>query len=249
MLDLDGVVRLGDRAIAGASGAVARLRAAGRPVAFVTNNSSQTAAEVGSQLAAFGIPGAGGDVITSAHAVATLVQADERVLVCGGPGVVEAVRAVGASVVEAGPADAVVVGFHRGFDYDTLAVAAGAVLDGARLLATNDDANYPTPDGLRPGAGALLAAVARAGGDAPAVVAGKGHRPMVELVRDRFGHGGVVVGDRPDTDGRFARDLGYRFALVLSGVTTDADLPATPMPELVAADLCAAVQLGLSAGW
>lgn len=249
MLDLDGVVRLGDRAIAGASDAVARLRAAGRPVAFVTNNSSQTAGEVGTQLAALGIPGAAGAVITSAHAAATLVHAGERVLVCGGRGVVDAVRAAGASVVAAGPADAVVVGFHREFDYERLSVAAAAVLAGARLLATNDDANYPTPEGLRPGAGALVAAVARASGDPPVVIAGKGHRPMVDLVRARCGATGVVVGDRPDTDGRFAREIGYRFALVLSGVTTEDDLPVVPPPDLVVADLRAAVEAGLSAGW
>ena len=57
---------------------------------------------------------------------------------------------------------------------------------------------------------------------------------MVGLLRDRLGDEGVVVGDRADTDGRFAVALGYRFALVLSGVTTTEDLPVEPAPWTVA---------------
>ena len=53
-----------------------------------------------------------------------------------------------------------------------------------------------------------------------------------------------MVGDRPDTDGRFALALGYRFALVLSGVTTA--LPVLPEPDLVAADLAGLVDQELS---
>jgi 4-nitrophenyl phosphatase len=117
------------------------------------------------------------------------------------------------------------------------------VRDGARLLATNDDATYPTPDGLIPGGGAILAGVSTAAGVAPEV-AGKPHRPMAALVRDRVGDEGVMVGDRPDTDGRFAVALGYRFALVLSGVTTT--LPVEPAPDSVAVDLATLVDQELA---
>jgi ribonucleotide monophosphatase NagD (HAD superfamily) len=68
------------------------------------------------------------------------------------------------------------------------------------------------------------------------VIAGKPHEAMCALVRDRLGPAGVVVGDRADTDGGFARALGYDFALVLSGVTTAADLPVEPEPVVVGAD-------------
>ena len=98
-------------------------------------------------------------MLTSALAAAVLVQPGERVLVCGGPGVVEAVEARGCTVVTDGPCEAVMVGFHRNFDYDGLRRAATAVHRGARLIGTNDDATYPTPDGPIPGGGAILAAV------------------------------------------------------------------------------------------
>ena len=147
----------------------------------------------------------------------------------------------GVRIVEAGPADAVVVGWDRGFDFSRLARAADAVRAGARLVGTNEDATFPTPDGLLPGAGALLAAVAYASGATPEV-AGKPHAPMRRLVRERVGSVTTVVGDRPSTDGALARALGARFALVLSGVTGERELDGLePAPDAVAPDLEALV--------
>ena len=174
-LDLDGVIWLADTPIPGAADAVRRLQATGEPVVFVTNNSSQPVGEVEAKLARHGVA-ATGEVITSAMAAARLLEPGERVLVCGGPGVVEAVEGRGAVVVRDGLADAVLVGFHREFDYERLRIAAAAVRAGARLLATNDDATYPTPDGPIPGGGAILASIATATGVRP-IVAGKPHAP------------------------------------------------------------------------
>jgi 4-nitrophenyl phosphatase len=235
LLDLDGVVWLAEQPIPGASEAVERLRAAGQRVLFATNNSAVPVGEQEAKLARHGIE-ARGDVVTSAMAAARVVVPGERVLVCGGPGIVEAVAARGALAVQGGDAEVVMVGFDRGFDYERLRVAARAVDRGARLIATNDDATYPTPDGPIPGGGALVAAVAYATGVTP-IVAGKPHPPMADLVRALGGSEGTVVGDRPDTDGAFARELGYRFALVLSGVTGVSDLPVDPAPDVVADSL------------
>src|SRR5918994_2163783 len=104
-------------------------------------------------------------------------------------------------------------------------------------------AAVPTPDGLIPGGGALVAAVAYAAGVRP-VVAGKPHRPMADLNRALAGGEVTVVGDRPETDGAFAAALGYRFALVLTGVTGEADLPVEPSPDVVAASLADLVVSG-----
>jgi 4-nitrophenyl phosphatase len=238
VLDLDGVLWLGDQPIPGAAEAVARLRSAGEDIVFCTNNSSQMVAEVAGKLARHGIPPEGG-VVTSGMAAAALVERGERVLVCGGAGVVEAIEGRGAIPVRDGPADAVMVGMHLDFDYERLRAASTAVLAGARLIATNDDATYPTSDGPIPGGGAILAAVETATG-VRAVVAGKPNAPMADLVRSRLGDTGTMVGDRPETDGRFAVALGYRFALVLSGVASSA-VGVEPIPDLVAADLAALV--------
>jgi 4-nitrophenyl phosphatase len=114
--------------------------------------------------------------------------------------------------------------------------AATLVRGGARLVATNDDGTYPTPEGPIPGAGSILASIETAAGTS-ASVAGKPHPPMADLVRSHVGAEGWVVGDRPETDGRFAEVLGFRFGLVLTGVTRPDDLPVTPEPEAVADDL------------
>jgi len=242
--DLDGVIWLSDRPIAGGAEAVARVRAAGDRVLFVTNNSFSPVADVEAKLARFGIPAAG-DVVTSAQAAAGLVTAGDRVLLAGGPGAAEALSQAGARILSAdldgAEADVVVVGFHRSFDYEGMRRASSAARGGARLIGTNDDATFPTPGGEIPGAGAILAGIAFAAGVEP-VVAGKPNPPMADLVRRRLGGVDelVLVGDRLDTDGRFARVLGARFALVLSGVTGAGDR-IEPPADLVAADLGAVV--------
>ncbi len=251
LCDLDGVVWLAHEPIPGSVEAIARLRASGRRVLFVTNNSMSLVADVEEALGAIGIPAAG-DVVTSAMAGASLVEPGERVLVAGGPGVVEAVAARGAEAVrndgsrEQGAFDAVVVGLHRDFDYDRLRAAATAVMDGARLIGTNGDTTFPTPRGLEPGGGSLLAAVATVA-DVQPNIAGKPNRPMADLIRSLVGDGSMVmVGDRADTDGAFAETIGCPFALVRTGVT-DLDV-AVPCPVAIeAADLAAVVD-ALAAG-
>ncbi len=245
-LDLDGVVWLGARPIPGAADAVARLRAAGERVAFVTNNSFGRRSDVAAKLADHGIE-PGDDIVTSAVVAAGLVAGGERALVCGGPGIVEELGRRGVDVVDAsdpaathGRFDVVVVGYHPTFDYHRMDTASAAVRAGARLLATNDDATYPMDAGIKPGGGAILASIVTASGVRPEV-AGKPHAPAADWVRERLGPDGVMVGDRPDTDGRFAVALGYRFGLVLSGVTTEADLPTDPPADLVAPDLATLV--------
>jgi len=246
--DLDGVVWRGDMPVPGSASAIDALRAAGWRVAFTTNNSSLRIADYVKRLAECGIGAEPDEVCTSAQAAAVLVAArvpaGARVLAAAGPGVVEALEERDLGIVAAPPADAVVVGFHRDFDFDGLARAADAVRAGAFYVATNLDPTYPVPGGMIPGAGALAAAVSTASGRRPEV-AGKPEQPMADLVRARYGSTGVVVGDRPSTDGAFAAALGWPFALVLSGVagSPGGEPVPDPPPPFVAADLARLVPL------
>jgi len=245
-LDLDGVVWRGIEGVPGSAEAVRLLQEAGERVLFVTNNSGRPVSDTEEKLAGLGIDAMGG-VVTSGMAAAALVSPGERVLGMCGPGCREEFERVGAEVVREGSTDAVVVGFHDDFDYRGLTAAVQAVLGGARLIGTNDDVTFPAHDGLRPGAGSLLAAVRAATGAEPEL-AGKPYGPMCDLVRSLVaGDDGecVMVGDRPDTDGRFARALGWRWSLVLSGLVGEADLPVDPEPDTVHADLLTAVRAHL----
>ena len=234
LCDLDGVVWLSHEPIAGSVEAIAALRAVGHRVLFVTNNSYAKVAQQEETLKSIGIP-ATGDVLTSSGAAATLLKRGQRVLVAGGPGVVEAVEQIGAIVAgrtddDSSPdaqlktdanIDAVIVGFHGTFDFESMRRASAAVRSGAVLIGTNDDATYPTSTGLIPGGGSILAAIATASGVAP-IVAGKPFAPMGELVRRTLGVNDLsscwMVGDRYSTDGAFAKTIGARFALVTSGI-------------------------------
>jgi HAD superfamily hydrolase (TIGR01450 family) len=244
LCDLDGVVWLAHQPIAGSVEAIATLRAAGHRVLFVTNNSSARVEAQEAALAAIGIP-AEGDVLTSANAAGLLISAGQRVLVCGGEGVVQAVEARQGIVVEEHDVegetgtDVVVVGFHRSFDYTAMTRASRAASNGARLIGTNDDATYPTPDGPIPGGGAILASIVTASGVTP-TIAGKPYEPMAALVRATVGDdaakNAVMVGDRPSTDGRMAATLGCFYAHVESGITPPGSA-IDPRPALIAVNL------------
>jgi glycerol 3-phosphatase-2 len=246
-LDLDGVVWRGDEPIPGSADAVAELRAAGLRVGFVTNNAGSPLADVVTKLEKAGVPAGPGDVITSAVVAADWLAKElgrgAKVLPCAGPGVIDALRAHGFELVDRAPVDAVVVGIHTDFDYDELDRTSAALRAGARFIATNVDATYPARGRVVPGNGALVAAVATASGRTPLVV-GKPERPMADVVRVRFGTHGVMVGDRPSTDGAFAVALGWPFGLVLSGVARREPGPGDepvpdPSPPFVADDLAA----------
>jgi len=246
LLDCDGVVWLSDQPIPGASEAVNRLRSSGTRVVLLTNNSYPRRSDHLAKLDRLGMPTDEADVLSSAMAAALLLEPGERALVLGGPGVMEELAARGVTTVtpgegrEIGPVDAVVVGMFPSFDYAALAVAATALHAGARLIGTNEDATFPTPDGMLPGAGSLLSAVAVAGQVEP-TVAGKPYPPTVGLVHERVGEVEIVVGDRASTDGLLARRLGTRFGLVLSGITPPGHPRLDPEPDLEAPDLLSLV--------
>lgn len=246
MLDLDGVLWLGAEPIPGSAAAVRRLQAAGEAVVFATNNAYARVADQEAKLEAMGVPAAG-SVVTSAQAGASLVHPGERVLVVGGPGLREEVERRGATIVASGPCDAVVSGLDRELTYAHLRDASTAIRNGARWVQTNGDVTFPTPTGPEPGAGTIGAALAAASGVEP-IVAGKPEHPMADLIRRRVGDHGTMVGDRPDTDGRFAQALGYRFCLVLSGITARSTLPIVPEPWYVGDDLAAVVDRALTGG-
>jgi HAD superfamily hydrolase (TIGR01450 family) len=248
ILDLDGVVWLGETVIPGVPDAIQRLRDAGHTILFLTNNSSRRVDDLVEKFEGMGIAVEADEIVTSAQAAATMLEPGDVALVCAGDGVREALDARGVKMVDEGEADAVVVGFHREFDYGRLNAAYQAIRAGARLIGTNDDTTYPTPDGPIPGGGALLAAVAAAGGVEPEV-AGKPYQPMADAVGARIGDAaddGMVVGDRPDTDGLMAERLGLPFALVFTGVTAEDDLPVEPAPAMTADNLPALVEAWLA---
>lgn len=233
----------GTAAIPGAAAAVERLRAL-TTVAIATNNASRSPDEVAQVLREAGIDTDPAEVATSSQAAAGLLDAGARCLVVGTLALCEALVEGGCTVVEdPDDAQAVVVGFDPGIDYATLRRATRALRAGARFVATNLDATFPGPDGLWPGNGAIVAALATASSREPEV-AGKPHAPLFRTAQAHFGEGPVLmVGDRLETDIAGALELGWDAALVLTGIVGGWPVEGSDVrPTYVADSLAALVE-------
>jgi glycerol-1-phosphatase len=232
LLDLDGVVYVGSDAVPGVPEALADVRRAGVRLAFVTNNAARTPDAVAGHLQALGIPADPGEVITSAqaaaHHLADLLPPGARVLVVGTTGLVTALRERGLTPVGSADDDpaAIVQGYSPDLDWKLLAEGAVAIRRGLPWVATNLDPTVPSPRGPLPGNGSLVAALRHATGRTP-VTTGKPdpamHRESVERAQAQRP---IVVGDRLDTDIEGAAAVGCPSLLVLSGVTSAAELLA-----------------------
>jgi 4-nitrophenyl phosphatase len=250
ILDMDGVLWRDTDAIGDLPGIFAQILNAGLKVVMATNNASRTPLQHLQKLAAFGVPNLEPwQVVSSIDAtVAYLLRKypqGSSVYVVGEPPLSEALSEAGFvnSPVDAG---AVVAAIDRDLTYKKLSQAALLIRAGAEFIGTNPDKSFPTPEGLVPGAGAILAALESACDVSP-VILGKPSPAMYKLAMQRLGTLPVetlVVGDRPETDMAGAQTIGCRTALVLSGVTTtDQAFRWQPKPDIIAKDLSAVLEI------
>lgn len=244
ILDLDGTIYLGERAIPGAPETVRCLREAGSRVTFITNKPLQPRERYAAKLTRLGIPADPADVLTSGHALGRWLAAEApgaRVFVVGEPPLLAELAAFGLQITNDTPhsrADFVVAAFDRTFDYAKLKAAFQAIRRGARFVATNADRTCPVEGGEIPDAAAVIGAIEGCTGHKVELVAGKPSPLIIEAGLARMGglppETCLVVGDRLETDMIMARQAGTASALVLSGVTHRAALAASPVqPDYV----------------
>ncbi len=232
LLDLDGVVYVGQHAVPGIPEALAAVRALGMRLAFVTNNAARPPAVVAQHLSALGIAAEPGDVINSAqaaaHYLADRLSPGAKVLVVGTTGLHEALIERGLVPVSSAQDDpqAVVQGYSPELDWRQLAEGAVAIMRGLLWVATNVDPTVPSARGPLPGNGSLVAALRHATRAEP-VVTGKPNPAMhLESVQRSRAQRPIVVGDRLDTDVEGANAAGCPSLLVFTGVTSAGDLLA-----------------------
>jgi glycerol-1-phosphatase len=228
LLDLDGCVWVGDALTERAADALAALRAAGKGIAFVTNDGRHTPEDHVRKLWRLGVQASTEEVVTVGGALQFALaerHGAERAaaVVVGSPTIHRHVEAAGLRIVNrtsfSQRAQVVVVGAHDGFDYAELREAIQAAARGAIVYTAGRDVVFPMPDGPWPGTGSVVAAV-EAGAGVTAVNVGKPEAAIVQAALDRLGEGrALFVGDRLDTDIAAATNAGIDGAIVLTGVT------------------------------
>ncbi len=247
LLDLDGVVYLGDQAVPGAVAALSEVRSYGTGVHFVTNNAARRADAVVDRLHGLGVAAQNAEVTTSAQgagaALAVRWAPDSVVLVVGADALAQEIADAGLRPTRSAEDKpvAVVQGYSPDVGWAQLAEAMVAIRRGARWVATNLDATLPSPRGPVPGNGSLVGALATALDRRPDLVVGKPEPDLFhQAVRVRAASHPLVVGDRLDTDIEGAVRADMPSLLVLTGVTAPADLLAAPermRPSYLAEDL------------
>jgi glycerol 3-phosphatase-2 len=246
LVDLDGCVWVGGHVTPRAPEAIAALRAAGKALAFVTNDSRRSPEDYVRKLWSLGMRASLEEVVTAGAAIQYLL-ADRgtgvSTYVIGSRAVFRHVTDSGQRIVNGtdreSEAELVIVAGHDGFDYDELQTATRAVLAGAEMIAADRDRTFPTDDGISPGTGAIVAALEFAT-ERSARLVGKPEPALFQTALDRLGPGRtLVIGDRLDADLAGAAAAGLDAAIVLTGVTSEDEARAAqdPAPVAIAADL------------
>jgi HAD superfamily hydrolase (TIGR01457 family) len=251
LLDMDGVLYRGQMPLPGVNELLALFARRGITYACVTNNSTLTPEQYESKLAAMGIAIPAAQVITSSVATRRYLEGQvprgTPAFYIGMEGLRAALFGDGYFVYDERQPQVVVSGLDLDATYTKFKIAALAIRAGARFVGTNPDLTLPTEEGLVPGAGSIQALLSAAT-DVTPVVIGKPEPTMLHAAIDIL-HADhqrtLVIGDRLDTDIAGAKAAGLASALVLTGVTTQADLEHSALqPDAVYADLPALV-----AGW
>jgi len=247
ILDLDGCLWVGDRAIPGAADAVDAWKASGRRVVFLTNDPRSAPEDVVRRLWAHGVKAAQDEVVTSGVVMQDYLG--ERfdgcdAVVVGSEAMVRHVRLAGLRVIAdeslVSQADVVVLAGYPDLTYTDLTWAVRAAYEGATVVATGRDRIVPSDAGIIPGTGGVVAYVEYCSG-AEAVAVGKPGPDAWRIARECLGVDGPVlaVGDRLDSDVGGAAAAGIDGALVLTGVSSPEMVASWdgPAPVAVADDL------------
>jgi arabinose operon protein AraL len=239
ILDLDGTVYREDQLIPGAPQAIERLRRQAHPIVFVTN-AIESQAEHVAKLARFDIPASPDEVINAplvlTHHLSRQIPG-ATVFAISDPPLLEALSTHFRLSEDPDEIDVVIASCDRTFDYRKLNIAFQALRRGARFWATNADATCPVPGGELPDAGAVIGALEGCSQRKVELIVGKPSPLVVETALERLGRPAnecLIVGDRLETDILMGHRAGMHTALVLTGVTRQADLVHVPVqPDYV----------------
>jgi 4-nitrophenyl phosphatase len=231
LIDMDGVLYRGDRPLPRLQEFIAFLRREPIPFMMLTNNSTKTPQQYAEKLARMGVQISQSEVLTSGQATARFLSRDHpsgtRVHVFGHDSLRQAIEEEGFVLADEDVA-VVAASMDRAVTYEKLKRASLLIRGGARFVATNLDPTYPSEEGMLPGTGTLIAALATASETKPVAV-GKPEPTMFELALEAMGTRAettAMLGDRVDTDLVGGRRAGCKTIGVLSGSSGQAEMEA-----------------------
>ncbi|MEV7088635.1 HAD-IIA family hydrolase [Streptomyces sp. NPDC093085] len=232
LTDMDGVLIHEGVPIPGAAEFIKRLRDSGKPFLVLTNNSIYTPRDLQARLARMGLDVPVGNIWTSALATAKFLE-DQRpggtAYVIGEAGLTTALHDIGYILTDHEP-DYVVLGETRTYSFEALTRAIRLINGGARFICTNPDETGPSTEGPLPATGAVAALITKATGKEP-YFAGKPNPLMMRTGLNAIGahsETSAMIGDRMDTDVLAGLEAGMETFLVLTGLTTRADIDHHP---------------------
>jgi NagD protein len=248
LTDMDGVLIREEHALSGAAEFLQRLVDRDRRFLVLTNNSIFTPRDLVARLAQTGLKVPEEAIWTSGLATATFLadqQPDGSAYVIGEAGLTTPLHEVGYTLTDRDP-DFVVLGETRTYSFEAITQAIRLIVGGARFIATNPDVSGPSAEGPLPATGSVAALITAATGQRPYFV-GKPNPMMFRSALNRISAHSettVMIGDRMDTDIVAGIEAGLDTILVLSGVTTPADIERFPYrPGLVLESIANAVEL------
>ena len=225
---MDGVLYHGNKLLPGVTDFVAWLKAERKQFLFLTNSSERSPRELRQKLKRLGLDVAEEHFYTSALATAAFLASQRpggSVYVIGESGLNNALYEAGLVNNDVNP-DYVVVGESHDYTYERLCRAVKLVLNGAKLIGTNPDLTGPVEGGLVPATGSLMAPIELATGS-KAYYVGKPNPLIMRNALKKIGcrrEESVIIGDRMDTDIIAGIESEIETLLVLTGVSTEADL-------------------------
>lgn len=249
ILDMDGVLWQDNTLLVDLPAVFRRFNELGLKVVLATNNATRSVDMYLTRFEGFGVHLEPWQIVNSAMALGHLLRqrfpSGGSIYIIGEKGVHETLSSYGFYHNDHDPL-AVVVGMDRLVTYEKLSRATLFIRAGVPFYATNPDKTFPTPEGLVPGAGAIIASV-EAATDIRPIYGGKPQPTMIQVALERLSTPALqtlAVGDRLETDILGGFNAGCRTALVLSGVSTLADLESfSPKPDLVVSDVARLVGL------
>ncbi len=220
LLDIDGVLHISMRPIAGAAEVVKWLERHGYPACFVTNTTTMARVTLAERLRAIGLPIDEKHLITAPVATANYIRqhyAGKRCWVLT-KGDTEADFA-GIQLVQSNADVVVIGGAEELLTYEAMNAAFRMLMDGAELVAMHANMYWRTSEGLRLDSGPFVRALEVASGKKAAVL-GKPDRAFFEQALLSIGvaaHEAIMVGDDIENDIAGAQRAGLRGVLVCTG--------------------------------